>query len=288
VPRALDARTLYLASAEPLRVTSTGEALVVTLADGRVQRVPIARVLRVVCTQSADWSGAALCLCQQRGVPVTWLDGQGEAQGHLWPRRPHRTDLADALQALVTEAPEWGDTYANWLRHQRLLVLRRWQTARAHAGQPVGDPEWQAAKRQYVYRDELGEHLPPLLHGMAAALVAARLSECGLQAHYWCAVGDPIELAADLTRLVWAEMNLCGGALAAAIDAPAEAAAIFERWSGTCAGALHQHLANLRALALRELGVSAHLRRPDRGRQRGLPEPAASGCADEDHQGTDG
>lgn len=253
--RALDARTLYLASTEALRVTSTGEALVVTRADGRVQRVPIARVLRVVCTQTADWSGAALCLCQQRGVPVTWLDSCGEAQGHLWPRRPHRTDLADALQALAGESADWLEVYTNWLRHQRLLVLRRWQTERAHAEHPVGEIEWQAAKRQYVYRDEIAEHLPPLLHGMAAAQVAARLSECGLQAHYWCAVGDPIALAADITRLVWAEMNLCSGTLAAAVHAPQEAAAIFEHWSGTCVGAIHQHLANLRALALRELGV---------------------------------
>lgn len=255
VHRALDARTLYLAAADPLRVTSTGEALVVTRSDGRVQRVPIARVLRVVCTSSTDWSGAALCLCQQRGVPITWLDARGEAQGDLWPRRPRRTDLADALDALATESPEWSHAYSNWLRHQRLLVLRRWQAERAQGGQPVGEAEWQAAKRRYVYLDEIPEHLPPLLHGMAAGLVAARLSECGVQPHYWCAVGEPIALATDITRLVWAEMNHCGGALAAAIDAPHEAAAIFERWSGTCAGAIHQHLANLRAHALRELSV---------------------------------
>lgn len=253
--RTLDARTLYLAAAEPLRITSTGEALVVARPDGRIQRVPIARVLRVVCTQTTDWSGAALCLCQQRGVPISWLDALGQAQGHLWPRRLHNTDLADALHALANDAPDWRHAYANWLRHQRLLVLQRWQGERAQAGQSVGEVEWQTAKRAYVYRDEIPQHLPPLLHGMAASLVTARLSECGLQPHYWCAVGEPIELAADITRLVWAEMNLCGGALAAAIQAPQEAAAIFERWAGTCAGAVHLHLANLRAHALRELAV---------------------------------
>ena len=253
--RALDARTLYLAAAEPLRISSTGEALVITRPDGRAQRVPIARVLRVVCTQTTDWSGAALCLCQQRGVPITWLDHRGEAHGHLWPRRAQATDLADALQALANDAPDWNEAYANWLRHQRLRVLQRWQTERAHAGHPVGEAEWHTAKRQYVYLDDIAEHLPPLLHGMAAALVAARLSECGLQPHYWCAVGGPIELADDITRLVWGEMNLCGGTLAAAIDAPQEAAAVFERWAGTCVGAIHLHLANLRAHALRELAL---------------------------------
>jgi hypothetical protein len=74
-------------------------------------------------------------------------------------------------------------------------------------------------------------------------------------AHYWCSVGEPIALAQDVTALVWAEMNLCAGSLAAAVERPREAAAIFERWSGTCAGAVHAHLANLRAHALRELAV---------------------------------
>jgi CRISPR associated protein Cas1 len=253
--RALDARTLYLAAAEPLRVTSTGEALVVSRADGRVMRVPISRVMRVVCTDTADWSGAALALCMQRGVPLSWLDSRGEAQGHLWPQRARQVDLARALDVLASDSPDWSLAYDNWLRHQRLLVLQRWQGERGAAGSPVGEAEWQCAKRQYAYRDEIPEQLPALLHGMAAALVVARLSDCGLLPHYWCSVGEPIELAADITRLVWAEMNLCAGPLAAAIDQPQEAAAIFERWAGTCAGAVHLHLANLRAHALRELAA---------------------------------
>ena len=254
-PRALDARTLYLAAPEPLRVTSTGEALVISRADGHVMRIPISRVLRVVCCPTVDWSGAALGLCMQRGVPLCWLDGRGEAQGHLWPQRTRPVDLADTLLALAADAPGWGVAYDNWLRHQRLLVLQRWQGERGAAGSPVAEAEWQCAKRQYVYRDEIAEHLPALLHGMAAALVMSRLSECGLLPHYWCLDGESIELAVDITRLVWAEMNLCAGPLAAAIDRPQEAAAIFERWAGTCVGAVHLHLANLRGHALRELAL---------------------------------
>ena len=256
--RAADARTLYLAAAEPLRVTSTGEALVVSRPNQAhlgVQRVPVARVLRVICTAQVDWSGAALALCMQRGITVSWLDAQGADRGHLWPARPRQVDLADALNALAGDEPGWSDSYHHWLRHQRLAVLQRWQGERAGAGAPVGEAEWQQAKRSWVYQDQLPEHLPPLLLGMAAGLVTHRLSECGLQAHYWCCAGEPMALAADLTRLIWAEMNFCAGALAEAVAQPREAAAIFERWSGTCVGALHQHLANLRAHALRELAL---------------------------------
>jgi CRISPR/Cas system-associated endonuclease Cas1 len=99
--RAADARTLYLAAAEPLRVTSTGEALVVSRpaqAHLGVQRVPVARVLRVICTVQVDWSGAALALCMQRGITVSWLDAHGASRGHLWPARPRQVDLADGVR----------------------------------------------------------------------------------------------------------------------------------------------------------------------------------------------
>lgn len=253
--RAADARTLYLMSPHPLRVTSTGEALVVRDHEGQVARIPVARVLRVVCNDTAEWSGAALVLCQQRGLTITWLDGGGEAQGHLWPTRTRPVDLAEALAALAAESADWSVSYSHWLRRQRLVVLQHWAGERARAGQPVHAPEWENAKRRYVYLAQPADVLPPVLHGMVAALVASRLADCGVLAHYWCAVGEPIALASDLTALVWAEMNLCAGALAAAVDRPREAAAVFERWSLSRAGAVHALLANLRAHALNELAI---------------------------------
>lgn len=250
-----DARTLYLAAAQPLRVTSTGEALVVGQADGRIVRVPVTRVLRVVCAAEAEWSGAALALCMERGIAVCWLDARGEALGHLWPRQAPGAELASALDLLAAELPQWPASYADWLRRRRFALLRGWRAQRAEAGHAVGEKEWECAKRHYAYRGEIPQHLPPRLRGMAAALVAQRLCEQGLQPHYWCADGTVLALAEDLTDLLWAEMNLCGGALAAAVERPAESAALFEHWSGTHAGAIHAHLANLRGHALRELAL---------------------------------
>lgn len=253
--RTADARTLYLMSPHPLRVTSTGEALVVRDHEAQAVRFPVARVLRVVCNDMAEWSGAALVLCQQRGLTITWLDTSGEALGHLWPTRNRPVDLAEALAALAAESPDWSASYGHWLRRQRLEVLQHWADERARAGQPVPPQEWENAKRRYVYLAQPANVLPPVLHGMAAALVAARLADCGVQAHYWCAVGEPIALANDLTVLVWAEMNLCSGALAAAVQRPREAAALFERWSVSRAGVVHALLAKLRAHALNELAI---------------------------------
>jgi len=253
--RATDARTLYLATAEPVRVTSTGEALVVASASGAAQRIPVARVLRVVSNANAEWSGAALLLCLERGVSVSWLGRGHEPAGHMWPCRRSGTELAPLLDVLAADHPGWMDAYGNWLRQQRLQVLRDWAVLRQTAGCAVQPDEWQRAKRAWVYRAELGEVLPPVLLGMVAALVASRLSEQNLQDHYWCCLGEPVELTQDLTHLLWARMNFNAGPLAAAIEHPREAAAVFERWSGTCAGLLQQHLGSLRAHAHRELAL---------------------------------
>ncbi len=251
--RALDARTLYLVPKHSLHVSSTGEALVATRPDGEVHRLPASRLLRVVCNERVNWSGAALALCQARGITVTWLDARGNALGHLWPAVAPRTDLADALEGLASLPGDWVHTYGNWLRRQRLTVLNRWQSERAAAQQPVVPDEWQRALRAWVYRNEIAEHLPPVLHGMISALVASRLAEMGLVTRYWCFDGQCIELAADVSRLVWAELNLCGGAIAEAMRQSLEAAALFEQWSTCCASIAQAHLTSLKAHAAREL-----------------------------------
>ena len=255
-PRTADARTLYLCSASPVRVTSTGEALVVSgSADGQVHRVPVARLLRVVCNAQAHWSGPALALCMERGVSVAFLGRGGEPAGQMWPQRRRRLPLAETLDALAAGGAGWSEAYANWLRRERLQVLRDWQHHRREAGQPVAPDEWQRAMQAWVYRAEVAAVLPALLQGMAAALVAARLGEFGLEGHYWCSAGEPVELAEDITRLLWARMNLCAGPLAAAVEQPREAATLFEHWASSQACAIHAHLASLGAQAWRELGL---------------------------------
>ena len=254
--RAMDARTLYLCSAAPVRVTSTGEALVVSGdADGHVHRIPVARLLRIVCNAQAQWSGSALALCMERGVSIAFVGRGGEPAGQLWPQRRRRLPLAETLDALAAGAEGWSEAYANWLRRERLQVLRHWQQQRRDAEAPVPPDEWQRAMQSWVYRAEVAQALPTLLHGMAAALVTARLGEYGLEGHYWCVAGEPVALADDFTRMLWARMNLCAGPLAAAIDQPREAATLFEHWAGTQAGVLHAHLSSLGAHARRELGL---------------------------------
>lgn len=251
--RALDARALYLMPEDSLHVSSTGEALVVTRPDGEVYRLPATRLMRVVCNERVHWSGAALALCQARGITVTWLAASGRALGHLWPASAPRGTLAEALDVLAGMRGDWSQRYDNWRRRQRLIVLQRWQAERSQSGQPVPADEWQRAKQAWVYRGEVGEHLPAVLQGLVASLVVARLAEEGVALRHWCPDGECIDIAADLGRLVWAELNLCGGAIAEALHGTRDAAAVFEQWSTRCADLLYVHLARLKATAQREL-----------------------------------
>ncbi|NRT58044.1 CRISPR-associated endonuclease Cas1 [Sphaerotilus uruguayifluvii] len=269
--RAPGARTLYLASLLPTRVSSTGEALVVQVQGGQLSRIPIARVMRIVCGDAAQWSGAALMLCQQHGVVISWVDGAGTATGHLWSTRRRATDLAEALSAAAGtwhrrdgERASWPATYGNWLRQRRLAVLQDWADERRQADQPVGRDEWEQARQAWVCRAEVPVRLPALMRGLAAARVAAHLSDDGIEPHYWCVAADAepgaqdaavIALAEDLTELVWARMNLCAGALAAAVEQPRDTVTLFEAWSDTCIRTLQAHLATLRPHLLRELGL---------------------------------
>lgn len=252
--RAPDARTLYLASEQPLRITSTGEALVVQRADGQLWRLPVARLLRIVCCSlQIDWSGAALALCLRQRIAVSWLDADGQAAGHLQVPQPQTVPLDAALETLAADDPEWPARYGHWLRHRRLEVLKTWGRQRQQAGQSVSPAEWAQAKQGYVYREEIPQVLPAYLGSMATALVAAQLPECGLQLHYWQLDGEALNLSADLARLLWAEMNLCSGALAQVLERPQDATTIFEHQAGALCAQLHGHLASLRVQALQQL-----------------------------------
>jgi len=151
------------------------------------------------------------------------------------------------------DCPHWPDAYGNWLRRERMRVLKAWAAQRQLAARTVTTDEWLRAKQSWVYRGEVGNVLPQAMRGLAGALVAARLAAAGLKLRYWAMADAPIELLADLECLIWAGMNLCAGPLAAALDRPAEMAAIFERGSGLCADTLHGHVLSLRSLARRVL-----------------------------------
>lgn len=252
-PRGADARTLYLGLATCQRVDGGGDALVVSAQrEGeplRRLRFPLQRVARVVSSTSVDWSGAALQLCLQRHLSICWLDRHGDALGSLHSHQAETAQFATALDVLL-ETPEGHARYQHWLKSRRMQVQLQWGRT---DGLVISPRQWEATKRSWVYGAQFAVHLPAALHGLVAACVAQQLHAHQLLPVQFGPSGEPVLLAHDITWLLWAEMNLCCGALADQTEAAPEITLLFERWQARNASALLLHLAHLHRMAGKEM-----------------------------------
>lgn len=244
------ARALYLGGRTPKRVTSTDAALVVTNECAQVMRFPVARVARVVSSADVvDWSGAALALCMRAGIGITWIDASGQPVGSIYSQNRTSVTLATALE-LWSEQPDGAERYQNWLRARRMDTLVRWRKNNASTVTPQ---QWESTKRDYVYGGRFSVHLPAELRGLCLAYVASQLNNHGLTPRLWGPRLEAMNLDVDLCQLLWAEMNLTAGSLAATVNDSATATELFERWSARNASAVTVHLAHLHRTALKAM-----------------------------------
>lgn len=241
------ARALYLGGGDRKTVTCSAEALVVRNERQQTLRYPLARVARVVSSTGVTWSGAALALCLQNGIGISWVSAKGEALGTCYPHQRCPPVLATALE-LWLEASLGAERYQDWLRGRRMDVLVRW--ARTGPG-GVGPQQWESAKRAWVYAATFRQHLPAALRGHLLAYVGSRMARAGAPPLLWDCGGTPVHLDADLCQLLWAEMNLGTGDLADNTGAEGEIVALFERWIACNGAALELHLSSLQRTALK-------------------------------------
>lgn len=241
------ARALYLAGSSHKRVTHTHEALVVTNAAGQTLRYPLARLARIVSSPAVDWNGAALSLCLQHGISITWADGKGQPLGSACPSRAKEIGQTGTLELLL-EQPDGTEHYANWHRSRRMAVLAHWSQT---SPTPISPLTWEAAKRGWAYlRNPAAHiHLPQPLLTHIHAWVVDQLLTHPLPTQLWDAHGHTIPLAQDLTELVWVEMNLCSGPLASHTGTERELTELFERWHTPNGATLHQHIGALLRVA---------------------------------------
>jgi len=238
-------KPLYLVARQKMQVGAEAESLVVRMKTGAVRRFPIARIDRIAANGNADWSGAALALCLARGVTITWIGADGQPSGDCCPRVARPSTLHRLVERYL-EASRWPDGYGNWLRHRRMAVLVRWARRRGAEGAPVAGDEWEALKREYVYLGRVPERVPDQLFGWCRSHVAARLWTAGVQGRYWGYDGGVLELAEDLTNLLWAGLNLDAGPLLASARDTQALALAFEAGLAERDAVLGDHLAQLR------------------------------------------
>ena len=241
------ARALYLGTRDKKQISCTAEALVVRNDRAQTLRYPLVRVARVVSSTVVDWSGAALALCLQHGIGISWVNTRGEALGTCYPHQRQHSPLTSALE-LWLESPSGPEHYQLWLRARRMDVLMRWSQTDPEAIHPA---MWENTKREWVYGREFRQHLPCELRGHLMAYIGAQLSAHGAPPLLWDAQAQAVDLDADLCELLWAEMNLCTGDLADTTSTGKETIALFERWIARNGAALLLHLNSLYRTAMK-------------------------------------
>jgi hypothetical protein len=119
-----DLRTLYLVGRDGIAVRREGAALAVAVPGKACQRVPARRVARVVILGEVMLPVSALTLFSARGIPVTFLDGQGRTRGVLLHPRPPEDPRGQgwfrSLRADAVSRRQVGRLYA---AHRRRLQL---------------------------------------------------------------------------------------------------------------------------------------------------------------------
>lgn len=234
-------RTLYLAGTERKRIDASDPALSVQNARGQTLRYPITRIARIVSGAGADWTGRALQLCQTHAIPITWLDGQGQATGTLFPARPQQRALHQMLE-IIFESKESEDAFRIWQQHRRMYVLHTWGKSLDHRIPPK---QWENLRRAWVYCRQTPAHLPQPMRSLCAAWVAAQIAQEGLAPDYIGARAQPIPLLDVLTELIWAHLNLCTGAISDQTDETSVQVRLMENWQTRNAGELLAHIHSL-------------------------------------------
>lgn len=247
-----DKKPLYLSALRPLSVEGSHDSLVIRQEGHAPQRMPLARIDRIVCRGNTRWSSTAIAQCCAAGIPIIWLDGRGECVGSTLPQRAPRNPLA-ALIERYAALPGWAARFEIWLTRRRLETLTDWALRADRAGQTPDAQEFQLQKREFVHKGTHAQVFPSQGLGWCQALVISRLQHDGLCPRYWGYQGSSLALADELAGLLWAELNLDAGSFSTAAQDGALAARLFHAWSHERAFRIAHHLADLHRHVATEL-----------------------------------
>lgn len=125
-------RPLYLHGDPPLRVHLDGPALRVTTKRRAARLYPFRLLSRITVSGHVDWNTAALLACVDHGIPVTFLDRNGEVRAWCLGATVRRLPLVQQL-VLFLDRPDWKAHYQAWRdameRRSVLNLLHRLGTA---------------------------------------------------------------------------------------------------------------------------------------------------------------
>jgi hypothetical protein len=200
----------YLVGRPGMWVGLDGPALSISRPERARQLLPLSRVSRIVASGPLELSTEALLACAERGITVTFLDGQGEVRAYLFGESTRRDGLYQRLRDFL-DRPDWPERYDDWRRSVDSRALR------ALCRRLRLPPE-----RHTLHTLELRFHqlqssrigarqrgfVAGRLHGLTRALAAELLSEAGLGAAQLRALDERLDPTADLTRWLVLDLQL--------------------------------------------------------------------------------
>lgn len=245
-------KPLYLMTSHNARIDANGAALFFKSDSLPAQTFPLARITRIVCRNHIDWTGRALSTCLAEGIVIVWVDGHGHANGHACAAM-QKPDSLSTLFDHYLELKDWPRRLQNWQARRRLAALISAAKRRLENGHPLDATEFATIKHDYIHLGELHPRFDPQVQAWCHALTLDRLNKIGLADCYYGFDGTRLDLAAVLTDLLWAELNIEAGNLATSHIPNPTLARIFETWAIDRERHLLDHLGDLHRHMRREV-----------------------------------
>lgn len=193
---------LYLLEGVSRHVDLDGPALRLRQDRAPDLRYPLARLSRILTGQGIQWSSTALCACMEARIPIVFLGKDKRPLGYLLPTLTHRSRLDDTLQEYVS-LNQWEAGYENWLRAERMRILREWCAQRLLHGYEVTESKYQELVHTYIYRKGTClASMAPIYYSAITTLVADMLVRSGVNVRYQDIGGGTLELLRDIADLM--------------------------------------------------------------------------------------
>lgn len=187
-----------------LAVALDGPALRVRQPERATVFYPLARLARVISKGGVQWACEALLACADAGIPVVFLDGDGDVRGYLFGQATGAEGLYLRLQACLRQR-NGLDRYRAW--RQSMIVHARRALERQLAEQSgAAGTEWAQFRVQVLsIRSQVQpDGVVRRLRGLLAALSAQLWAEAGLDAARLLRL-EALNLVDDLAELLgWA------------------------------------------------------------------------------------
>ncbi len=193
-------RPLYIEGKTGCRVVLDEPALRISVPDKADRLFPLARISRVVCSGSVEWTMGALLACADAGIVVLILSKTGEVRARWLGVSRDRQLFAQRLLDLLSR-PDGMQRYETWRAAMQKMAARSFaRRAGLHDWREIPVADLLSGLRLNLVNDwpNVVNRIESLLYGEMTLL----LLEQGLDMQDESVQVNRLDLAADFSRLL--------------------------------------------------------------------------------------